>query len=132
MFIFRRIWRALFSWNTRFEIRQNRALPNLWSRTFILYFTSVVRYLRHRKKETKSFIKTVFFFLTKQILNVFITRCFKQSGLLEKTLSFVKRQLEFSVRKKSKTKFDQINTIYQLKTIFEIDVPPSEKFLGKF
>ena len=132
MFIFRRIWRALFSWNTRFEIRQNQALPNLWSRTFILYFTSVVTYLRHRTKETKSFIKTVFFFLTKRNLNVFISRCFKQNGVFEKTLSFVNWQLKFSVRKKSTTKFDQINTIYQLKTIFEIDVPPSEKFLGKF
>ena len=28
MFVFQKIWRALFSWNTRFEIRPSALLPN--------------------------------------------------------------------------------------------------------
>ena len=30
MFVFRKIWRALFSWNTRFEIRPFAILPTNW------------------------------------------------------------------------------------------------------
>ena len=30
MFVFRKIWRALFSWNTRFEIRPFVLLPTCW------------------------------------------------------------------------------------------------------
>ena len=30
MFVFRKIWRALFSWNTRFEICPFALLPTTW------------------------------------------------------------------------------------------------------
>ena len=38
MFVFRKIWRALFSWNTRFEIRPFALLPEkyLWNRLLLL------------------------------------------------------------------------------------------------
>ena len=36
MFIFRKIRRALFSWNTRFEIRLFTLLPTYWCRCYVI------------------------------------------------------------------------------------------------
>ena len=44
MFVFRKIWRALFSWNTRFEIRPFALLP----RNFRFYFRVFQNYLLFR------------------------------------------------------------------------------------
>ena len=48
MFVFRKIWGALFSWNTRFEIRSFALLPTNWQNkdflplSLILSKTSVI------------------------------------------------------------------------------------------
>ena len=36
MFNFRKIWRALFSWNTRFKIRFFTLLPTYWCRCYVI------------------------------------------------------------------------------------------------
>ena len=38
MFVFRKIWRALFSWNTRFEIRPFALSLTIYKRFFLQNF----------------------------------------------------------------------------------------------
>ena len=50
MFVFRKIWRALFSSNTRFDIRPFALLPTILINVFFDFYTvNVIRkYMSHR------------------------------------------------------------------------------------
>ena len=41
MFVFRKIWRALFSCNTRFEIRPFAILPTIWFNVNSIHVNSI-------------------------------------------------------------------------------------------
>ena len=56
MFVIREIWRALFPWNTRFEIRTFALLPTIYQK---LFAHSYQNEMKEKKKVKEKLFKTL-------------------------------------------------------------------------